>query len=210
VDQFVCAVHAGLALEFLALCYWVIDIRAIEAGPWPFEVFGVNALALFVGTGLMVKLMAIWRVQGWVFRNLFLTWAEPINASLFYAIAFILLWLVVLMWLLYRKRIYIKCCRQDLQDFQDLRICLKPGPRSTRPASALVRWPLSTLIFPFTSTYSIPIGYWFGDSKVALSITFAGSKIVMSANIPSLINRDRASRHARRARRHLVNRDFER
>jgi predicted acyltransferase len=98
---------AGLALEFLALCYWVIDIQGYRRWAWPFEVFGVNALALFVGTGLMVKLMAIWRVQGWVFGNLFLTWAEPINASLFYAIAFILLWLV-LMWLLYRKRIYIK------------------------------------------------------------------------------------------------------
>ena len=45
--------------------------------------------------------------QGWIFRNLFLSWAAPINASLFYAIAFILLWLF-LMWLLYRKRIYIK------------------------------------------------------------------------------------------------------
>jgi predicted acyltransferase len=45
--------------------------------------------------------------QGWIFRNLFLSWASPINASLFYAIAFILLWLF-LMWLLYRKRIYIK------------------------------------------------------------------------------------------------------
>jgi len=98
---------AGLALEFLALCYWVIDIQGYRRWAWPFEVFGVNALALFVGTGLMVKLMGIWGVQGWIFRKLFLTWAEPINASLFYAIAFILLWLL-LMWLLYRKRIYIK------------------------------------------------------------------------------------------------------
>lgn len=98
---------AGLALEFLALCYWVIDIQGYRRWAWPFEVFGVNALALFVGTALMVKLMALWRVQGWIFRKLFLSWAQPINASLFYAIAFILLWLV-LMWLLYRKRIYIK------------------------------------------------------------------------------------------------------
>lgn len=98
---------AGLALELLALCYWVIDIQGYRRWAWPFEVFGVNALALFVGTGLMVKLMALGHVQGWIFRNLFLSWAQPINASLFYAIAFILLWLV-LMWLLYRKRIYIK------------------------------------------------------------------------------------------------------
>jgi predicted acyltransferase len=94
-------------LQLLALCYWVIDIKGYRRWAWPFEVFGVNALALFVGTGLMVKLMGLVRMQGWIFRNLFLSWASPINASLFYAIAFILLWLF-LMWLLYRKRIFIK------------------------------------------------------------------------------------------------------
>ena len=98
---------AGLALQFLALCYWLIDIKGYRRWAWPFEVFGVNALALFVGTGLMVKLMSLFKVQGWVFQNLFLSWAQPINASLFYAIAFILLWLF-LMWLLYRKQIFIK------------------------------------------------------------------------------------------------------
>jgi len=80
-------------------------------------VFGVNALALFVGSALMVKLMGLIKLdrgdgtqissQGWIFRKFFLSWAAPINASLAYAIAFILLWLF-LMWLLYRKRIYIK------------------------------------------------------------------------------------------------------
>ena len=98
---------AGLALQFLSLCYWVIDIQGYRRWAWPFEVFGVNALALFVGTALMVRLMALLHVQGWIFRNLFLSWAQPINASLFYALAFILLWLFF-MWLLYRKRIYIK------------------------------------------------------------------------------------------------------
>src|SRR5215207_5468134 len=97
----------GLALQFLALCYWLIDIHGYRRWAWPFEVFGVNALALFVGTGLMVKVMGLLHVQGWIFRNLFLSWASPINASLFYAIALILLWLF-LMWLLYRKRIFIK------------------------------------------------------------------------------------------------------
>jgi len=108
---------AGLALQFLALCYWLIDIKGYRRWAWPFEVFGVNALALFVGSGLMVKLMGLIKLdrgdgtqissQGWVFRKFFLSWAAPINASLAYAIAFILLWLF-LMWLLYRKRIYIK------------------------------------------------------------------------------------------------------
>jgi predicted acyltransferase len=108
---------AGLALQLLALCYWLIDIKGYRRWAWPFVVFGVNAIALFVGSGLMVKLMGLIRIpradgttissQGWIFRTLFLSWLTPINASLAYAIAFILVWLF-LMWLLYRKKIFIK------------------------------------------------------------------------------------------------------
>jgi predicted acyltransferase len=108
---------AGLALQLLALCYWLVDIKGYRRWAWPFIVFGVNAIALFVGSGLMVDTMELIKVptaiggstslQGWIFRNLFLSWASPINASLAYAIAFILLWLF-LMWLLYRKRIFIR------------------------------------------------------------------------------------------------------
>jgi predicted acyltransferase len=46
-------------------------------------------------------------LQPWIFNNVFLPLAAPIDASLIYAIGFILAWLF-LMWLLYRKKIYIK------------------------------------------------------------------------------------------------------
>ncbi|HEX8735044.1 MAG TPA: DUF5009 domain-containing protein [Pyrinomonadaceae bacterium] len=109
---------AGLALCFLGFCYWLIDIKGYKKWAKPFVIFGVNALALFVGSGLMAKLMGIIKVawtedgksvslQQWIFDNLFLPVAAPINASLMYAVSFILVWLF-LMWLLYRKRIYIK------------------------------------------------------------------------------------------------------
>ncbi len=108
---------AGLALCFLGFCYWLIDIKGYRRWVKPFIVFGVNALALFVFSGLMAKLLSIIKVagaegestslQGWIFESVFLPLATPINASLMYAISFILLWLF-LMWLLYRKRIYIK------------------------------------------------------------------------------------------------------
>ncbi|MEO8433666.1 MAG: DUF5009 domain-containing protein [Pyrinomonadaceae bacterium] len=107
----------GLALEFLALCYWVIDIKKYQKWARPFVVFGVNAIALFVGSGLMARVMGLIKLprgdgtqislQGWIFNKLFLSWASPINASLAYAIAFILVWLG-LMWLLYSRKIFIK------------------------------------------------------------------------------------------------------
>jgi len=46
-------------------------------------------------------------LHGWVMNNIFLPNAQPIDASWMYAVSFILFWLF-LMWLLYRKRIYIK------------------------------------------------------------------------------------------------------
>ncbi len=106
----------GLALEFLALCYWLVDIKKYQRWAKPFVVFGVNAIALYVGTGLMADLMGLinlpWggeriSLQGWIFEKLFLSWAAPINASLAYAICFVLLWLG-LMWILYARRIFIK------------------------------------------------------------------------------------------------------
>ena len=107
---------AGLALQFLALCYWLIDIRKYQSWARPFVVFGVNAIALYVGTGMMARLMGVIKLpwgsetislQGWIFQKLFLPWAAPINASLAYAIVFVLLWLG-LMWILYSRKIFIK------------------------------------------------------------------------------------------------------
>jgi predicted acyltransferase len=106
----------GLALEFLAFCYWLIDIKKYKRWAKPFVVFGVNAIVLFVGTGVMGRLMGLIKLpwgdtrislQGWIFQKLFLSWAAPIHASLAYAIAFILLWLG-LMWILYSRKIFIK------------------------------------------------------------------------------------------------------
>lgn len=108
----------GLALLTLGACYWLIDIKQMKWWTKPFVIFGVNALALFVFSGIFARLLGMLRVAGpdagkditlqqWIFQNLFLSWASPINASLAYAVTFILFWLF-LMWLLYRKNIFIK------------------------------------------------------------------------------------------------------
>ena len=107
----------GMAMQLLAFCYWVIDIKHYRRWATPFVVFGVNAIALFVGTGLMAKLMGLIKVprsdgsrialKTWIYDGLFLSWAPPFQASLLFAIAFVLLWLG-LMWLLYRRKVFIK------------------------------------------------------------------------------------------------------
>lgn len=108
---------AGMALCFFGFCYWLIDIKGFKSWTKPFVIFGVNAIALYAGSDLMVVFMDLIQVSGpdgrpislqeWIFNNAFLRFAEPINASLAYAVCFILVWLF-LMWLLYRKRIYLR------------------------------------------------------------------------------------------------------
>ncbi|HLL74026.1 MAG TPA: heparan-alpha-glucosaminide N-acetyltransferase domain-containing protein [Pyrinomonadaceae bacterium] len=112
---------AGWALLLLALCYWLIDIKGYRRWSLPLVVFGVNALAVFVLTGLVARAMTIrewWslprpdgtagaNLQTYLYQNLFASWLSPVNASLAYALCFVLVWLG-LMAILYRKKIYIK------------------------------------------------------------------------------------------------------
>lgn len=110
-------VTSGLALLVLGCCYWLIDIQGYRRWARPFVIFGVNALPLFVFSGIMARMLGAYRVAGgdgklvplqkWIFETAFLPIAQPIDASLAYAVSFILLWLL-LMWLLYRKEIYLK------------------------------------------------------------------------------------------------------
>ena len=110
-------VTTGLALLTFASCYWLIDIKGYKKWAWPFVVFGVNALALFVFSGIFARMIAAYKVssfddkpisvQKWIVDNLYLALFQPINASLGYAISFILFWFL-LMWLLYRRNIFIK------------------------------------------------------------------------------------------------------
>lgn len=108
---------SGLALLALAFCFYVIDIKGYKRWAKPFVIFGVNALALFVFSGILARLMGMVRFTGpegneislqqWIFNGLYLPLFSPMNASLAYAITYILFWLF-LMWLLYRRRIFIK------------------------------------------------------------------------------------------------------
>ncbi len=108
---------AGMALELLACCYWLIDIKGYKKWSLPFVVFGTNALAVFFLTGLCAKLMGLITLpaadgkrialQPYIFRNLFAPLASPVNASLAFALCFVLFWLAV-MAILYRRGIFIK------------------------------------------------------------------------------------------------------
>ncbi|MBI3669043.1 MAG: DUF5009 domain-containing protein [Acidobacteria bacterium] len=111
----------GFAMVLLALCYWVVDIKGWKRWITPFVVYGTNALAVFTLSSLLAKASIVFKAtvadapgaarqvswHSYVYGRFFAPLGNPINASLLFAIFYILLWLA-LMWPLYRRRIFIK------------------------------------------------------------------------------------------------------
>ena len=108
---------AGFALVCLALCYWVVDVRKYRAR-WmtPFQIFGMNAIAGFVlseaiGSAGDSTYAALWNgaisPQPYIYERFFAPLASPPNASLLFALVIVMVCFLA-MWLLYRKRIFLK------------------------------------------------------------------------------------------------------
>jgi predicted acyltransferase len=87
----------GIALLVFAACYWTIEVCGWRRWATPFVVFGANALAVFFLSTLAAQAMALVRVGGvsvkqLVFQQAFAPWASPVNASLAYALAYVIVW----------------------------------------------------------------------------------------------------------------------
>jgi predicted acyltransferase len=108
---------AGFALQMLAVCYWLIDIKGYRAWAKPFLVFGSNALAVYFLSEAFVRAVdaSSFKTAGGgetnllalIYERLFAPLASPVNASLMFAVCTVLFWLCV-MWILYRRRVFIK------------------------------------------------------------------------------------------------------
>ncbi|HUP48022.1 MAG TPA: heparan-alpha-glucosaminide N-acetyltransferase domain-containing protein [Thermoanaerobaculia bacterium] len=107
---------AGFACVILALCIWVIDIRQVRGWTKPFVVYGVNPLVAFVGSGIMAKLLDMWRVNAggrsvsfkqFSYQLLFEPYFPPKFASMLWGLTFVLMWLGIL-WVLYRRRWFLR------------------------------------------------------------------------------------------------------
>jgi predicted acyltransferase len=108
---------AGMACVILATCMWIIDYLNIKGWTKPWVVFGVNPIVAFVGSGMLARLIyTLWRVdyngkptsvEAVIYRTGFHSWLPDRMASLAFAVAFVLLWYLILL-VLYKKRIILK------------------------------------------------------------------------------------------------------
>lgn len=107
---------SGMALAVLALSYYLIDIKGWRKGTQPFCVYGMNAITVFVASGIVGRLLylvkwqsgdAVITLKDWLVNSFFVPWLSPLNASLAYALCFVFLSYLA-MYYLYKKQIFIK------------------------------------------------------------------------------------------------------
>ena len=108
---------AGMAAVALSTVMWIVDFNRVRRFTKLFVVYGTNPIVAFVGSAVMARcIYSIFKVnwggeriplQEGIYRALFASWLSPINASLAFAVAFVLFWYGVL-YLLHRRGIILK------------------------------------------------------------------------------------------------------
>ena len=109
---------AGLGSALFGLTYWLVDLNGWRRWAQPVVVFGRNAIALYVGSELLsATLGAIrwgtgpdgqpWSLYSRIDEVVFGSWLSPVNASLAFALATVLLWYLVAREL-DRRGVYVK------------------------------------------------------------------------------------------------------
>jgi predicted acyltransferase len=110
----------GMALSFLSVCYYIIDVKGYKKIMLPFVVFGTNAITAFFLSSLTAKLLGLIKVttstepvfltvslKTYIYQNFFKGFFGDYHSSLFYALTYILFWFGA-MNILYRKKIFVK------------------------------------------------------------------------------------------------------
>lgn len=103
---------AGQAVCALALCYWFFDLKGFRSVAKPFTIYGVNAITVFVGSGLLATTLYTVKIgesslQKAIYTHGFVSWLPPYVASLAYALTWVVGWFAVLAWM-YRRGLIVK------------------------------------------------------------------------------------------------------
>lgn len=107
---------AGVALVILALVYAAVELRGWKKWGAPFVWYGSNAIVVYALSSFAGKCSVafhttwqgkdvVWKTR--LYEQFFAPVAQPIHASLLWAFAYVLTFLV-LAWIMYRKAIFIK------------------------------------------------------------------------------------------------------
>ena len=108
---------AGMACVSLATIMWLVDVNGLKRWTKPFVIYGMNPMVAFAGSALVARFIysVIYvnyqgksvPLEAAIYQVLFASWLSPVNASLAFAISFVLMFYGIL-YVLYRKQIFFK------------------------------------------------------------------------------------------------------
>lgn len=108
---------AGWSTLWFGVFHWTIDVRGWRAWAWPFTLYGMNALAMFVLAGLVARMLGLiqWTnaagakvsLKGALYDASFASWLAPRDASLAFAVCFVLVFLAIA-WAMWRRKWFVK------------------------------------------------------------------------------------------------------
>jgi len=102
----------GLDLIILAVLMLVIEVANLKGWTYFFEVFGRNPLFIYILSGVIVRILSLIRINdqslsGWIYQNVFASVWEAKNASLLFAVSYMLVLWGIGCWM-DRKKLYVK------------------------------------------------------------------------------------------------------
>ncbi len=107
---------AGLDFVIFAMLLWCVDGIGWKRFTRPLAILGMNAITVYMASELLDEVFGAiqWQsggakvtLHGWLYGHLFAPLASPINASLLYAIAYVLL-MYVIAYALYRRGWFLR------------------------------------------------------------------------------------------------------
>ncbi len=111
----------GWALCIFGIFYFLIDAQGLKKWAYPFVGYGMNAIFVFVLSGIIGRMLILIKfnvmlsdgsmkdvaLKTIITQNLFEPYFSPLNASLFFAILWVMV-LYVVVWVMYKKKWFVK------------------------------------------------------------------------------------------------------
>jgi predicted acyltransferase len=103
---------AGLAMLCFGFFHWLIEGLQWRAWSAPFQWYGVNAIFVFVASGLIAKIMlrirwttgeTSYTLWSWLYQNLYASWLPPATASLGFALSLVAGFGLLLRWMFHKN-----------------------------------------------------------------------------------------------------------
>ena len=106
-----------MAAITFAFSYWVIDVKRYRSWARPFAIYGAHAIAAYCLAGILARALNLIRVSSGdgateslrerIFRTAFAPLTSPVNASMAFAVCFVLLMYGIARFM-YRRKWFVK------------------------------------------------------------------------------------------------------